>query len=162
MFAFLKAPPDAAPISDKRELDERYRYWRRHILLTIWLGYALFYFTRKSFNAAVPEILASNVLTRSDIGLLATLFYITYGLSKFFSGIVSDRSDAAIYGAGAYRYRGGEYPVWFFHLAVGFRAAVGAECLLPGLGLAGVRPAADGLVFADRTRRLVGAVEYRA
>jgi sugar phosphate permease len=31
----------------------------------------------------VPEILASNVLTRSDIGLLATLFYITYGLSKF-------------------------------------------------------------------------------
>lgn len=70
MFAFLKAPPDAAPISDKRELDARYRYWRRHILLTIWLGYALFYFTRKSFNAAVPEILASNVLTRSDIGLL--------------------------------------------------------------------------------------------
>lgn len=62
--------------------------------MTIWLGYALFYFTRKSFNAAVPEILASNVLTRSDIGLLATLFYITYGLSKFFSGIVSDRSDA--------------------------------------------------------------------
>ncbi|HDZ0468086.1 MFS transporter [Klebsiella pneumoniae] len=94
MFAFLKAPPDAAPISDKRELDARYRYWRRHILLTIWLGYALFYFTRKSFNVAVPEILASNVLTRSDIGLLATLFYITYGLSKFFSGIVSDRSDA--------------------------------------------------------------------
>ncbi len=93
MFAFLKAPPDAAPISDKRELDARYRYWRRHILLTIWLGYALFYFTRKSFNAAVRKF-ASNVLTRSDIGLLATLFYITYGLSKFFSGIVSDRSDA--------------------------------------------------------------------
>jgi OPA family sugar phosphate sensor protein UhpC-like MFS transporter len=33
-------------------------------------------------------------LTRSDIGLLATLFYITYGLSKFVSGIVSDRSNA--------------------------------------------------------------------
>ena len=62
MFAFLKAPPDAAPISDKRELDARYRYWRRHILITIWLGYALFYFTRKSFNAAAPEILASGVM----------------------------------------------------------------------------------------------------
>lgn len=94
MLSFLKSPPDAAPVTDKQVLDERYRYWRRHILLTIWLGYALFYFTRKSFNAAVPEILASNVLTRSDIGLLATLFYITYGLSKFFSGIVSDRSNA--------------------------------------------------------------------
>ena len=94
MFSFLKAPVSAPLITDKREVDALYRYWRRHILTTIWLGYALFYFTRKSFNAAVPDILTSGVLTRSDIGLLATLFYITYGLSKFVSGIVSDRSNA--------------------------------------------------------------------
>lgn len=79
MLPFLKAPADAPLMTDKHEIDARYRYWRRHILLTIWLGYALFYFTRKSFNAAVPEILANGVLSRSDIGLLATLFYITYG-----------------------------------------------------------------------------------
>lgn len=90
----FKTPASAAPLSNKAEIDSRYRYWRRHILITIWLGYALFYFTRKSFNAAAPEILASGVMTRTDIGLLATLFYITYGLSKFFSGIVSDRSNA--------------------------------------------------------------------
>ena len=49
MFTFLKTPANAAPIGDKRERDARYRYWRRHILTTIWLGYALFYFTdRKS------------------------------------------------------------------------------------------------------------------
>ena len=90
----FKTPASAAPLSNKAEIDARYRYWRRHILITIWLGYALFYFTRKSFNAAAPEILASGVMTRTNIGLLATLFYITYGLSKFFSGIVSDRSNA--------------------------------------------------------------------
>lgn len=78
MLPFLKAPADAPLMTDKHEIDARYRYWRRHILLTIWLGYALFYFTRKSFNSAVPEILANGVLSRSDIGLLATLFYITY------------------------------------------------------------------------------------
>ena len=94
MFQFLKAPANAPHITNKSEVDARYRYWRRHILTTIWLGYALFYFTRKSFNAAVPDILTSGVLTRSDIGLLATLFYITYGLSKFVSGIVIDRSNA--------------------------------------------------------------------
>ena len=53
MLPFLKAPADAPLMTDKHEIDARYRYWRRHILLTIWLGYALFYFTRKSFNAAV-------------------------------------------------------------------------------------------------------------
>lgn len=74
MLPFLKAPADAPLMTDKHEIDARYRYWRRHILLTIWLGYALFYFTRKSFNAAVPEILANGVLSRSDIGLLATCF----------------------------------------------------------------------------------------
>lgn len=86
MLSFLKAPANAPLITDKHEVDARYRYWRRHILITIWLGYALFYFTRKSFNAAAPEILASGILTRSDIGLLATLFYITYGVSKFVFG----------------------------------------------------------------------------
>lgn len=43
----FKTPANAAPLNDKREIDARYRYWRRHILITIWLGYALFYFTRK-------------------------------------------------------------------------------------------------------------------
>ncbi len=163
MFAFLKAPPDAAPISDKRELDARYRYWRRHILLTIWLGYALFYFTRKSFNAAVPEILASNVLTRSDIGLAGhAVLYHLRTVEIFLWYRQRPLRRPLFYGAGAYRHRGGEYSVRFFFLTMGFRAAVGAECLLPGLGLAGLRPTADGLVFADRARRLVGAMEYGA
>lgn len=73
MLSFLKAPANAPLITDKHEVDARYRYWRRHILITIWLGYALFYFTRKSFNAAAPEILASGILSRSDIGLFAYL-----------------------------------------------------------------------------------------
>jgi MFS family permease len=130
--------------------------------MTIWLGYALFYFTRKSFNAAAPEILASGVMTRTDIGLLATLFYITYGLSKFFSGIVSDRSNALFYGRWADRHRRGEYSVWLLHLAVGLCPAVGAERLFPGLGRAGLRPPAHRLVLAQRARRLVGNLEHRA
>ena len=132
MLPFLKAPADAPLMTDKHEIDARYRYWRRHILLTIWLGYALFYFTRKSFNAAVPEILANGVLSRSDIGLLATLFYITYGVSKFVSGIVSDCRT------------------------------LGAERLFPGLGFTGVCASINRLVFSYRARRLVGIMEHGA
>ncbi|EJS4627827.1 MFS transporter [Salmonella enterica] len=78
MLSFLKAPANAPLITDKHEVDARYRYWRRHILITIWLGYALFYFTRKSFNAAAPEILASGILTRSDIWLLSLCYVLVY------------------------------------------------------------------------------------
>ncbi len=44
----FKTPASAAPLGNKAEIDARYRYWRRHIPVTIWLGYALFYFTRKA------------------------------------------------------------------------------------------------------------------
>ncbi|GAB7213068.1 hypothetical protein OS31_45790 [Dickeya oryzae] len=94
LIRFLNIPASAPPLRDRQAIDDTYRYWRRHILITLYLGYALFYFTRKSFNAAVPEILASGLMARTDIGLLATLFYVTYGASKFLSGVVSDRSNA--------------------------------------------------------------------
>ena len=51
----FKTPTRAAPLRDKAELDARYRYWRRHILITIWLGYALFYFTREKHIRAYRE-----------------------------------------------------------------------------------------------------------
>lgn len=158
----FKTPVNAAPIGDKTEIDARYRYWRRHILITIWLGYALFYFTRKSFNAAAPEILASEVMTRTDIGLLATLFYITYGLSKFFSGIVSDRSNARYFmGVGL-------IATGVVNILFGFSTSLWAFALLWALnafsraGLASLRPPAHQLVFAHRARRLVGHLEHRA
>ena len=92
MLPFLKAPADAPLMTDKHEIDARYRYWRRHILLTIWLGYAVF-FTRKSLTPPYQKSLLTACSAISDIGLCG-LFYITYGVSKFVSGIVSDRSNA--------------------------------------------------------------------
>ena len=162
MLPFLKAPADAPLMTDKHEIDARYRYWRRHILLTIWLGYALFYFTRKSFNSAVPEILANGVLSRSDIGLLATLFYITYGVSKFVSGIVSDRSNARYFmGIGLL-----PRALSTFCLAsrrrYGVCRALGVERLFPGLGFTGVCASVNRLVFSYRARRLVGIMEHGA
>ena len=69
------------------QIDRTYRYWRIHLMIAMYIGYAGFYLTRKSFNFAVPEMIADLGIDKSDIGLMATLFYITYGLSKFFSGI---------------------------------------------------------------------------
>lgn len=68
MLPFLKAPADAPLMTDKHEIDARYRYWRRHILLTIWLGYAPFYFTRKSFN---PPYQKSLLTACSAVAILA-------------------------------------------------------------------------------------------
>lgn len=74
-------------------IDRTYRYWRLHIMLAMYVGYAGFYLTRKSFNYAVPALIADLGIDKNDIGMMATLFYITYGLSKFFSGLFSDRAN---------------------------------------------------------------------
>ncbi|SFN41940.1 MFS transporter, OPA family, sugar phosphate sensor protein UhpC [Xenorhabdus japonica] len=85
------------PLNDKYlsdgEIGEQYRYWRLHIMLNLYAGYALFYFTRKNFNYAVPAMITDLGLEKAEIGLIGTLFYITYGCSKFLSGIISDRSN---------------------------------------------------------------------
>ncbi|WP_421142539.1 MFS transporter, partial [Aeromonas dhakensis] len=93
MLSFMRSAPPQLLIHDQAEIDACYRHWRLHILLTMYLGYAVFYFTRKSFNFAMPDMLASGMLAKADIGMLWTLFYITYGCSKFFSGIISDRAN---------------------------------------------------------------------
>ncbi|MBP9678119.1 MAG: MFS transporter, partial [Aeromonas sp.] len=93
MLSFMRSAPPQPLIRDQAEIDATYRHWRLHLLLTMYLGYAVFYFTRKSFNFAMPDMLASGMLDKSDIGMLWTLLYITYGCSKFFSGIISDRAN---------------------------------------------------------------------
>ena len=89
MLSFMKSRPAAPLVRDQAEIDASYRHWRLHILLTMYLGYAVFYFTRKSFNFAMPDMLASGILDKADIGMMWTLFYLTYGCSKFVSGIIS-------------------------------------------------------------------------
>ncbi|XHF85544.1 MFS transporter family glucose-6-phosphate receptor UhpC [Vibrio sp. HN007] len=80
-------------ITDSREIDSTYRYWRIHLMLMMYVGYGVFYFARKSLNFTMPAMLNDLGLTHSDIGVIATTYYITYGTSKFLSAMVSDQSN---------------------------------------------------------------------
>lgn len=74
----------------KLTLDSTYHFWRRRLMLSMIIGYATFYLTRKSFNFVMPVMQVELFLDKSDIGWIATAFYITYGISKFLSGIFHD------------------------------------------------------------------------
>lgn len=74
-------------------IDREYKFWRLRILVGMYLGYTVFYFTRKSLTFISPELLSQNLIDKSTLGLLGTLFYIVYGFSKFFSGILSDKCN---------------------------------------------------------------------
>lgn len=90
----LKPAPYLPEIQDQEQVKTLYHYWRIRILYSMFIGYAFYYFTRKSFTFAMPGIIAELGFDKSQLGILASIFSITYGISKFTSGIISDRSNA--------------------------------------------------------------------
>lgn len=89
----LKPAGHAPEIQDQDAVKEQYKYWRIRILYSTIIGYALYYFTRKSFTFAMPGLMADLHFDKGDLGLLGSILYITYGLSKFANGIISDLSS---------------------------------------------------------------------
>lgn len=90
---FLKPDPFIKEITDQEEVSKKYKYWRIRILYAMFIGYAFYYFTRKSFTFAMPGLVEDLGFEKTDLGLLGSIFAISYGLSKFASGIISDKSN---------------------------------------------------------------------
>lgn len=93
LLKIFEPAPIAKPIEDPEEIKKSYKYWRMRIFYSIYLGYALFYFTRKSYTFAMPVMMDELGFTSANLGFLGSLLYITYGFSKFFSGVLSDKSN---------------------------------------------------------------------
>ena len=89
---FKPAPP-APEIKDQETVDAGYKYWRWRVLYGMYVGYIFYYFTRKSFTFAMPALMQDLGLQISDLGILGSILSITYGMSKFLSGMLADRSN---------------------------------------------------------------------
>ncbi|HRE32252.1 MAG TPA: MFS transporter family glucose-6-phosphate receptor UhpC, partial [Candidatus Berkiella sp.] len=74
---FLKPAPYQPVMNDEAKIKEDYRYWRMRICYSIFLGYAFFYFTRKSFTFAAPYIAADLGFTKSELGMLGSILYLS-------------------------------------------------------------------------------------
>jgi OPA family sugar phosphate sensor protein UhpC-like MFS transporter len=92
-LSFLNPAPHIKPIEDSQEVDRLYNHWRWRVFYSMYLGYAFYYLSRKSFTFAMPALRLDLGFRHDEIGILGSVFAIVYGLSKFGSGIVADRSN---------------------------------------------------------------------
>ncbi|MFA5162302.1 MAG: MFS transporter [Elusimicrobiales bacterium] len=92
ILSVYKPAKFAAPLP-RAEADKTYPAWRRQMMLTIFAGYAGYYFVRSNFSIAKPYMIKELGLTTGDVGLIATGLSVAYGVSKFVMGSVSDRSN---------------------------------------------------------------------
>lgn len=90
---FLKEAPHAPEIQDREVVKQQYKYWRWRIFCGMYAGYVFYYFTRKSFTFAMPALMQDLGLELSDLGILSSILSLSYGLSKFLSGLIADRSN---------------------------------------------------------------------
>lgn len=89
----FKPAPYISEIQNQETVKSLYHYWRIRVLYSMSIGYALYYFTRKSFTFAMPGLISDLGYEKSELGILASVFAITYGISKFASGVLSDQAN---------------------------------------------------------------------
>jgi OPA family sugar phosphate sensor protein UhpC-like MFS transporter len=80
-------------IEDPKIIKRKFNYWRIRTFYSMYIGYAMFYFSRKSFIFAMPALINDLGFDKAQLGLLGSILSLSYGASKFFSGILSDRSN---------------------------------------------------------------------
>jgi MFS transporter, OPA family, sugar phosphate sensor protein UhpC len=93
ILRLFRPAPHIEEIQDQGEVQKKYRYWRFRTFIGMYVGYVFFYFTRKSLTFAMPAMMQELGLSLSDLGILGSVLSITYGSSKFFSGVMADRSN---------------------------------------------------------------------
>ncbi|QFP48430.2 glycerol-3-phosphate transporter [Borrelia miyamotoi] len=91
LFNFLKPAPHIKRVHKEIE-DSLYKKLRLQIFISIFIGYAGFYLTRKIFAFTIPE-LEKEGFSKSQLGIILSGVSIAYGFSKFIMGNVSDRSN---------------------------------------------------------------------
>ena len=96
-FQKLRQPAPISAASKDDDVQASYKYWRWRIFIGMYVGYIFYYFSRNSLNSVKPLLLNDMGFLKSDLGILTSVFAISYGLSKFLSGVLSDRSNPRIF-----------------------------------------------------------------
>uniref|UniRef100_A0A3Q3Q4N3 Major facilitator superfamily (MFS) profile domain-containing protein n=1 Tax=Monopterus albus TaxID=43700 RepID=A0A3Q3Q4N3_MONAL len=71
-----------------------YSYYRVTIFFCLFIGYSLYFFNRKTFSFVMPSVMEEIELDKEDLGLITSSQTMAYAMSKFISGVLSDRISA--------------------------------------------------------------------
>ena len=78
-------------------IPKKYNYWRWRMFLGMYIGYTIFYFTRKNISPALPLLSDKLDIDLIELGILSSVFYIVYGIGKFISGLFADRANIRMF-----------------------------------------------------------------
>lgn len=144
-FSFKQVASSKEKIVGVEAISKTYTYWRWRMFIGMYLGYTVFYFTRKNIVPALPLLSEQLDVNIVQLGILSSIFYVVYGIGKFLSGIIADRSNIRVFMAL------GLFAASCIHLFLGYVESLYLLAFLWGLNGAfqsmGFPPIAKGLVY---------------
>lgn len=90
---FFKEPPKIDEIQDKQKVDSMYKHWRWRIFYSSFIAYVVFHLCRKNIAVALPSMGKALNLSNTELGLLGSTLYVTYGIGKFINGVIADKAN---------------------------------------------------------------------
>ncbi len=93
LAGFFLEPPVKEQIQDPEKVKSMYSHWRLRIFYACFIGYTVFYLCKKNIAVALPGLSAEYGYSNTELGLLGSSLYLTYGIGKFVNGVFADRSD---------------------------------------------------------------------
>lgn len=61
------------------------------LFLLVFISYALIYMTKNCYSAAMASIVANGIMTKSETGLIAAVFYLMYAPFQIIGGVAADK-----------------------------------------------------------------------
>lgn len=77
-----------------KELEESFHYWRKRVFATLWITYGAFYLCRVNLSIALPGIMKEFGYSKTDVGLIGSILFVTYAIGQFINGQLGDKFGA--------------------------------------------------------------------
>lgn len=93
MFSWLSPSAPASQLVPTDQQPHAYLKYRSRILISTILAYAAYYVVKSNFTLASPHLTKYAGFTTAQVGLVLSALAVSYGIGKFFVGLLVDRMN---------------------------------------------------------------------
>ncbi len=91
---YYSAPKEVPVTMNNDEVAKTYKRGRIDIFASCFVGYTIFYLTRKNISVALPVLSSDLGFSNIELGILGSALYFSYAIGKFVNGVLADKADA--------------------------------------------------------------------
>jgi len=92
-WQFFKEPQSKPVTMNEEEVKKTYSHFRWRIFYSSFIAYVVFHLCRKNIAVALPAMGADLHLSNTELGILGSTLYVTYGIGKFINGVIADKAN---------------------------------------------------------------------